>query len=86
MELELGGVLLQIKQRLTGMDPKWSEVSFDDRLSRFDSTLTPLSLITLTGCKGFRLMLMEIRCVMQISVLGTSGLAGSYIEKRRLPD
>lgn len=28
VELELGGVLLQIKQRLTGMDPKWSEVSF----------------------------------------------------------
>lgn len=45
VELELGGVLLQIKQRLTGMDPKWSE----------------------------------------ISVLGTSGLASSYIEKRRLP-
>lgn len=45
VETELGGVLLQIKQRLTGMDPKWSE----------------------------------------ISVLGTSGLAGSYIEKRRLP-
>jgi hypothetical protein len=26
VETELGGVLLQIKQRLTGMDPKWSEV------------------------------------------------------------
>ncbi|KAG0593467.1 hypothetical protein KC19_1G332100 [Ceratodon purpureus] len=46
VETELGGMLLQIKQRLTGMDPKWAE----------------------------------------ISVLGTSGLAGSYIEKRRLPD
>ena len=29
VELELGGVLVQIKQRLTGMDPKWSDVSFD---------------------------------------------------------
>lgn len=29
VELELGGVLLQIKQRLTGMDPKWSEVSLN---------------------------------------------------------
>lgn len=55
---------------------------FDNRFTQIDST--PLSLNT-GGCKDFSSMLMEVRCVMQISVLGTSGLAGSYIEKRRLP-
>lgn len=27
VEHELGGLFLQIKQRLSGMDPKWSKVS-----------------------------------------------------------
>ncbi|KAG0576804.1 hypothetical protein M758_2G036100 [Ceratodon purpureus] len=44
VENELGGLFLQIKQRLAGMDPKWSK----------------------------------------ITLLGTSGLSGSYIERRAL--
>ncbi|XP_024359614.1 succinate dehydrogenase subunit 5, mitochondrial [Physcomitrium patens] len=44
VENELGGLFLQIKQRLAGMDPKWSK----------------------------------------ITLLGTSGLSGSYIERRGL--
>lgn len=44
VEHELGGLFLQIKQRLSGMDPKWSK----------------------------------------ITLLGTSGLSGSYIERRAL--
>lgn len=44
VENELGGLFLQIKQRLTGLDPKWSK----------------------------------------ITLLGTSGLSGSYIERRNL--
>jgi len=42
VENEIGSILLQIKQRVSGMDPKWS----------------------------------------QITLLGTSGLSGSYIERR----
>lgn len=44
VEHELGGLFLQIKQRLAGLDPKWSK----------------------------------------ITLLGTSGLSGSYIERRGL--
>ncbi|KAG0565076.1 hypothetical protein KC19_8G161900 [Ceratodon purpureus] len=44
VENELGGLFLQIKQRLAGLDPKWSK----------------------------------------ITLLGTSGLSGSYIERRAL--
>lgn len=57
VELELGGVLLQIKQRLTGMDPKWSEVSPNHCGTMRDF----LGLTSSTGgCRNLSLMLMQI--------------------------